>query len=357
MDAIWHYMDVFTKFLLCTEIHLSLTALIKNHFKLIASLILIYVIFYFSDPDDDLAPQVDPNLTPVEMWRQRTGIEDFPDVTSLLLSIIHTESMNKLFCDKKTPNKKVWELIARTMEEKGFPLAETTKVAAEKADQKYRNLKRRYKIYIDKVEGRAGNTGTCPADPPPYFDMLHPYLSGRADIHVNQSLLRSSLSYSNTPLSPFRPSPSPTPNTPLSSHSPSPSPTGNRSFFSPPSTPAGPSTDPQFTYHRPPTPSSTSSPSPTPGSSSQSRFNYVKKTIRPQTSKNAELLAYLKESDEKEREIREKEVSGLTAFMTEMLKGMKSLEQQRSETLTTLKKILNKKGRKRKQSSSDDEDD
>lgn len=94
-----------------------------------------------------------------------------------LLEIISSEHHQKLLKDIKK-RKTAWELIASEMLAAGIFLGSEGK-AAQKCDQKYRNLKRQYKSYIHRVSvtGREHKR-------PEYYDDLHSFFSSQ-----NNSLL------------------------------------------------------------------------------------------------------------------------------------------------------------------------
>ncbi|CAA3033220.1 Hypothetical predicted protein, partial [Olea europaea subsp. europaea] len=153
------------------------------------------------DPIPISSTPASATATSGDFWNTSTGIEHEPDVTTVFIGIVWSEPIQKLLKDKKTSNYKVWTKVANLMEGRGYAIPGDK--AWSKGYQKYRNLLRTYKKYIDETK----KTGSSPTDPPRYFDLLHPHLSKRPDF--NPSFTLSSLpNLSSLPSTPH------TPNTP-----------------------------------------------------------------------------------------------------------------------------------------------
>ena len=95
--------------------------------------------------------------------------------TRMLLEILSKEKYQELFKDSKTKKASVWNQVAADMIEAGFPLNTDSKSAGQKCDQKYRNLERQYKDFVQHSK----TTGKGRREKPEFYDEIHALCGGK----------------------------------------------------------------------------------------------------------------------------------------------------------------------------------
>lgn len=261
-------------------------------------------------------------------WSSRVGETD---ATEALIEVVFSPTIYKKVTDRVTSKKKVFDEVANILKQRGYNLPwrdipGNKDTPGHKVHEKYRNLIMIYKKYILKLQ----QTGAAPVKAPKYMDLLHPHLSKRHDVqprYLEDSLSTSPILSPNPSPSPISSSPFQFPPSPISPSPYSPSP------ISPPPPVSSPIS--------PPVSSSPISPPVCEPSTSSSRHNLVKKTLKPKTG-GAEVLFQQFRIDEADRRKQE-----LAAFEKATAKD----QEQRKEFLTLFKTFVtqtNEKKRKKK---------
>ncbi|CAG9769773.1 unnamed protein product [Ceutorhynchus assimilis] len=109
------------------------------------------------------------------IWTKKKPTANDLEATSLLLST--RQKMSKLFDDKKTRKAKLWNDVAKTLEDNNYKLGEK---GGERCRQKFANLQKSYLAYIKHQT----TTGTEKTDEvPPFFEEIHSILGGKHKVN------------------------------------------------------------------------------------------------------------------------------------------------------------------------------
>ena len=99
--------------------------------------------------------------------RSSAGKEADREATGRLIELLTDSKFSEMMKDNKTKKSKVWHQIAETLTNEGHMLEEEKGVI--KVDQKYRNLERAYKDFVQYQN----KTGMGKKPQPEFYDELH----------------------------------------------------------------------------------------------------------------------------------------------------------------------------------------
>ncbi|XP_038074046.1 uncharacterized protein LOC119742093 [Patiria miniata] len=88
--------------------------------------------------------------------------------TFQLLDIVGSDKYRQMFRDDKTRKASIWKQVVVEMKNAGIKLDDDNKTAAHKCDQKYRNLERQYKDFVQYMN----TTGKGKKSKPEYYEEM-----------------------------------------------------------------------------------------------------------------------------------------------------------------------------------------
>ncbi|KAF5270784.1 hypothetical protein FQR65_LT17801 [Abscondita terminalis] len=261
------------------------------------------------------------NSPEVLLWKTKKPTQFDNEGTLKLLEL--RKQFDKEFNDKKTAKNIIWQKIAAGMNNLGFFVGEGVE-GRERLRQKFANMSATYIKYLQKRK----QTGEGKISYPPYFEEMDDILGDKHKINP-VIVIDTARSFDETPAA----------TDPCSSSTPCPT--------------SAAATDSSCSSTPCPTPRSTSPSQPetsgyvsTPSTSSQtSRFDTIKKSVRPHKQS---VIATLEKLHDQNLANRKQEFETMVQLMREQ-------SQQRHEQILALIEAVNKKGegKKRKRHNSD----
>ncbi|KAL1007041.1 hypothetical protein UPYG_G00081130 [Umbra pygmaea] len=116
------------------------------------------------------------------LWSERKDTSQDAEATEALVELYGSPEIQGLFRENKTRTKRIFEIIASRLKDQGFPISDVPERAGERCFQKWRNLSRAYKEYIQHPE----KADTAKKKPPAYFQRLQDLIGHRLSLQLSE---------------------------------------------------------------------------------------------------------------------------------------------------------------------------
>uniref|UniRef100_A0AAY5K0J9 SET domain-containing protein n=1 Tax=Esox lucius TaxID=8010 RepID=A0AAY5K0J9_ESOLU len=116
------------------------------------------------------------------VWSERKVTSQDIEATEALVELYGSPEIQGLFRENKTRTKRIFEIIASRLKDQGFPISDVPERAGERCFQKWRNLARAYKEYIQHPE----KADTAKRKPPAYFNRLQDLIGHRLSLQLSE---------------------------------------------------------------------------------------------------------------------------------------------------------------------------